>query len=102
MHTPYVYAITDTKSIKIGVARKPHTRLKALSTGNAANLTLLGYFEGGFELEKELHNRFKKVRENGEWLHATPDLIEYLNEHIHDKLIVLDNNTIKWFRKIPK
>lgn len=84
----YVYAITDYTSIKIGVARNPHARIKQLATGNASKLFLIGYFDGGFTLEKEIHNRFKKVRENGEWLIASDELIYYLNEKITDKFIM--------------
>jgi hypothetical protein len=100
MREKYVYAITDGTNIKIGVANNPLQRIKSLSTGNANKLRLLGYFPGGFELERELHQRFRKVRENGEWLYSTNELVEYLNEKIHDKLIVLENNQIKSYMKI--
>lgn len=97
---PYVYAITDGEAIKIGVARKPHKRLKALSTGNAKKLQLIGYFDGGFELEHELHKRFQKVRENGEWLHVTQELVEYLNEKILNRHITFDGSKVQTYTKI--
>ena len=95
MTESYVYAITDGTAIKIGVARHPHKRLKALSTGNASNLRLLGFFSGGFALEKEIHHKFRKVRENGEWLHVTDDLVIYLNTLLVDRFIIVDNGVVK-------
>jgi len=101
MSDPYVYAITDRTSIKIGVSTRPVNRMKTLLTGNANNLYLLGYFPGGYELEKEIHNRFTKVRANGEWMHATAELIDYLNLMITDKFIIVENNQVLSYRKIP-
>ncbi len=101
MSESYVYAITDGTAIKIGVARHPHKRIKALSTGNALRLRLLGYFSGGFELEKQIHSQFEKIRHNGEWLYATPALIEYLNTMLVDVMIVSNNGQITALRKMP-
>lgn len=96
----YVYAITDGTYIKIGVAQKPPTRLKQLSTGSAKRLVILGWFDGGFTKEAELHKRFNKVRDNGEWFHPTPELIDFLNEQIEDKFIVLENDSVRYYLKI--
>lgn len=96
----YVYAISDGEHIKIGVAQKPFTRIKQLSTGNAKILVILGFFDGGYAKESELHKRFNKVRDNGEWFHPTPDLLDYLNEQIPDRHIVLEGSIIKHYLKI--
>ena len=98
---PYVYAISDGVHIKIGVAQCPHNRLKQLATGNPNKLTILGTFDGGYELESELHKRFTKVRDNGEWFIPTESLLEYLNTNIQDKHITLINNQIKFYPKVP-
>lgn len=100
MAESYVYAISDGVNIKIGVARHPQKRIKQLQTGNAVKITMLGYFSGGFSLEKEIHNKHQKVRENGEWLYATTELIDYLNTMILDKYIMKDGNSVKAFPKI--
>jgi hypothetical protein len=97
MNKPFVYAMTDGQYIKIGVSVRPNKRKSNLSTGNAKKLILLGYFPGGFELESELHKRFKKVRSNGEWFEATSDIVEYLNEQIQDKFIIVDDNNVLQF-----
>lgn len=99
MTEKYVYAISDGKSIKIGVAQHPLKRLKTLTTGNASKLILLGFFSGGFQLEKEIHNRFRKIRSNGEWMMPTQDLIDYLNAMITDKHIIVENDCVKAYLK---
>ena len=100
MAESYVYAISDGVNIKIGVARHPHKRIKQLQTGNAIKITLLGYFSGGFALEKEIHSQHQKVRENGEWLYATAALINYLNALISDKHIMIVEGKVMAFPKI--
>lgn len=62
-----VYFIFDGEFIKIGVSEKIISRLSELQTGNARRLVLLGYLEGGVELEQRLHLRFNHLRRNGEW-----------------------------------
>jgi hypothetical protein len=96
----YIYAISDGESIKIGVSQNIDRRLSTLSTGNATQLKLIGFFSGGYELEREIHSRFVKVRDNGEWMKPTPDFIEYLNEKISDKFIINDNGVIKFYPKM--
>lgn len=95
----YVYAISDGTAIKIGVSKNPHKRIKSLSTANRNRLTLLGYFEGGYSLEKTIHTNYSKIR--GEWMHPTPELLEYLNSVISDKHIILENGVIRVYLKIP-
>jgi len=100
MSESYVYAISDGVNIKVGVARHPEKRVKTLSTGNANKLRLLGYFSGGFKVEKEIHRAHTKVRDNGEWLYATIELVSYLNEMISDKHIVIEDGKVKAYLKI--
>ena len=100
MTESYVYAISDGENIKIGVARHPAKRLKTLATGNSNKLTMLGYFSGGFKLEKEIHNSNKKIRDNGEWLESSESLIEYLNSMISDRFIVKQHGKIYSYLKM--
>ncbi len=97
---PYVYAISNGKHIKLGVAKNPFKRIKQLSTGSSEKLILLGYFNGGFTKEKELHKQYKKVRENGEWFYPTEDLISFLNDNIQDKFITVDNEKVIFHLKL--
>ena len=99
----YVYAISDQSNnrIKIGFSKNPKKRLKQLSTGAADKLYLLTYFNDDRKLEKSIHKQFKKVRYNGEWLFATKELIEYLNQMSNDKYIDWDvNGKLRSYLKI--
>ena len=98
----YVYAISDGTHIKIGVSTRPKNRLKTLSTGNAKKLILIGYVLGSYAIEKDLHRRFRKVRNNGEWMYATDELIEYLNLTFKDRHIIKnDKEELLVYNKIP-
>jgi len=100
MTESFIYAITDLTYIKIGVSQNLDRRLSTLTTGNAVQLRLIGFFSGGYELEREIHARFTKVRENGEWIVATPALIEYLNDKITDKFIVVTDGVVRYYPKM--
>ena len=99
----YIYAITDGKNIKIGYSKNPKKRIKQLSTGSSSNLYLLLYFEGDKKLEKQIHNSFKKIRYNGEWLDVTQELLDYLNWQSDIAYIDWDNNgKLRSYIKIKK
>lgn len=67
--------------VKIGVTRRNiKVRLTALRNGSAEELRLLGLFEGGRELESELHRRFAAARLCGEWFKPIPELLELASE----------------------
>jgi predicted CopG family antitoxin len=57
-----VYFILNPKYniIKIGVSSDPFERLTAFKSIYGSKLTLLGFVEGGYSYEKELHSRFKR------------------------------------------
>lgn len=70
----YVYVIRAgmNNPVKIGVAKKPLTRLKTLQTANAQTLRLLLVVPGGKVLERVLHQRFAEWRmnEHSEWFYG--------------------------------
>lgn len=67
--------------IKIGTTTSnPYARLRTLQTGAPEPLVLLAAIPGNLLLERELHERFAAIRtrENGEWFHATPELLAFI------------------------
>ena len=98
----YVYAISDGYNIKIGVSKHPEKRIKQLNTGNAESLYLLGYFEGDRKLEKYIHDNFRKVRFNGEWMYPTEELLDYLNNKIDKKYIMITDGKVKSYLCLRK
>jgi hypothetical protein len=98
----YVYAISDGKNIKIGISKNPKVRRFQLSTGNAKDLYLLGYFEGDRALESYIHNRFMKARVNSEWMLASEELLDYLNSKLSDVFIMIVDDKVRALKKIKK
>ena len=69
--------------MKLGKGNNPTKRLRTFQTGNPCTLTLLGTIEcedstQAFELEKELHERFKHLRDRGEWFYARYELYQFI------------------------
>lgn len=62
-----VYFISNGAYVKIGVARNPKKRLKALQTGNPHKLELMRVIKGGYAEEAALHGHFAHLRVEGEW-----------------------------------
>lgn len=62
--------------IKIGyTAGDICRRIAALKTGCPFDIAAVSSLEGGPELEKELHARFRAHRLSGEWFSPVPDLL---------------------------
>lgn len=62
-----IYFVECAGRVKIGYAKDVKDRMKALSTGAAHDLTLLGSLEGSVHFEREIHRRLKHLRQRGEW-----------------------------------
>jgi len=76
---PYVYFVQNEDGfVKIGTTRHVKSRLVRMQIDNCMKIKLIGKMKGGFDLEAELHKRFKKYRKRGEWFHPAPELIEYI------------------------
>ena len=91
MSDGFVYFIQEEESgnIKIGFSEKhPKGRLKDFQTGNSNKLTLLGYIEGTFKDESNLHKEFSKerIRKGNEWFESSPRLKERIKELLEESL----------------
>lgn len=83
MRTGCVYFIeaVGCDRIKIGFTRKEiDFRLKFIQTGCPFPARVLRLQRGSMQDERDLHGRFAHalVRDTGEWFHATPDLLAYI------------------------
>ncbi|MEU4772952.1 GIY-YIG nuclease family protein [Micromonospora sp. NPDC023644] len=72
-----VYFIKFGPYVKIGYSTQLHGRLRALGKPTT---DVLAVIPGGYAEEQELHTRFKKARVINELFHATPELVEFINE----------------------
>lgn len=77
----WVYFIESKGSslIKIGYSITPEKRLKDLQTSSPEALQLLGTIPGGKAEEAELHKKFERHREHGEWFRKGPELATFID-----------------------
>lgn len=61
--------------IKIGISLQPIERLSILQTGSPVELRILACVEGGREVERNYHSRFRDHRKHGEWFTPHPDIL---------------------------
>lgn len=74
----YFVQTADNQYIKIGYAGDVQKRLGSLQTGNPNALKLVGTQPGEQATERQLHQRFGRLRAQGEWFATTPELVEYI------------------------
>ena len=89
MSDGFVYFIQEegTDHIKIGFSEKhPEGRLKDFQTGNSNKLNLLGYIEGTYKDESNLHYEFSEERGSGEWFESSPRMKERIKELLEKSL----------------
>ena len=85
MSDGFVYFIQEeeTDRIMIGFSEKhPKGKLKDFQTGNPDKLILLGYIEGTFQDESNLHREFseERIRDENEWFECSPRLGNKIKE----------------------
>lgn len=68
----------DSGMIKIGKSTNPENRFAALKTASPGNLRLLGTIYQ--DIERELHEKFKKFRSHGEWFHPEKELRDFIRD----------------------
>lgn len=95
----FILAPTASR-IKIGVATKVAKRFNALRLMSPVPLLLLGYIEGSYPIETELHRMFSEYRVHGEWFDFSGKLREYCERfttsqiNIETKTLFLTNKEV--------
>jgi len=86
---PFVYYIQSGPLVKIGTSVEPEKRADQLRRGGKAlrpsiGLTedprLIAYHRGSAHDERNLHHRFKHLRDQGEWFWLDAELAEHILE----------------------
>lgn len=79
----YFIQASDVGLVKIGYTSKddPWSRMTTLQTASPVTLKLLGVLDGGQDLEKLLHERFKEARIKGEWFRPVPELLDFIEKN---------------------
>ena len=91
MSEGFVYFIQEeeTGNIKIGFTEKhPKGRLNDFQTGNSNKLILLGYIDGKFQDESNLHKEFsqERIRRGTEWFKSSPRLKDRIEKLLEKSL----------------
>ena len=73
----YLIQAGEDGPVKIGSARDPQARLRALQTASPLKLRLHVTVPGGYAKERELHERFGYFRMNGEWCEPIPEIFDW-------------------------
>lgn len=77
----WVYFIEskDSGLVKIGYSKRPKDRFNAIKTMSPEHLNLIGVIPGGKSEEAELHKKFERHREHGEWFRKVPELATFID-----------------------
>jgi len=89
MQSQFLYIMENSDGfVKIGVAKDPHDRLYSIQTGSSEDVWLVGTFgvKNPKRIEKELHNRFYKYNESGEWFDISEETTELLISELRDRV----------------
>lgn len=77
-----VYLIShEDKYLKIGHTNDINNRFSRLQVSTPIKLKLIHLIKGGVNLEKELHQKFKDLRVNGEWFVYDAEILNYFSGH---------------------
>lgn len=75
----YVYFLRSPSGVvKIGRTNNPGKRMKMLQTGSPVPFLPMLVVNGGREIEEAMHERFRYLREHGEWFRNEGDLKSFL------------------------
>ncbi len=81
-----VYFIKANDKLKIGYANDPTKRIINMQVTNPYKLEVLLIIDGAYDLEKDLHKRFRESRLIGEWFELTDEIKEYIaDNHSNDR-----------------
>jgi hypothetical protein len=77
-HPGYVYFVAGGPFIKIGWSMWMRERIAGLQTGNPYKLELLATMPGSIDTEREMHDRFKDHRVEGEWFKDCQEIRNFI------------------------
>jgi len=90
----YLYLIKCQQFYKIGIANDVESRLAQLSTGNPFPLEveIIYEFENAEVVERAIHQRYKNVRQHGEWFSLDYDA----KQNIHSICLALGGSAYEY------
>jgi len=79
----YVYFLKCGDFVKIGVSKKPRSRLLTLASSVPYDVELLIMLTGDRALERFLHRQFSNHHHRHEWFHMHDDILEFIDKKRH-------------------
>lgn len=73
-----VYVARCGDFIKIGLTTNVEKRIKALTGAMPFNVELIASFQGNWDFEQALHNRFAVLHHRNEWFHCKDELAAWI------------------------
>jgi hypothetical protein len=74
----YVAQAGKDRKVKIGTTGNIDNRTNGIGHSLVKGVRIIAAVPGGYDLERELHQRFKEYRIRGEWFRLEGDLAEYV------------------------
>jgi hypothetical protein len=74
----WIYFIDNEPFVKIGRSNNPVRRARVLQISQPRPARLIAVIAGEESLERELHERFRSSRKQGEWFTWTPELRSFV------------------------
>lgn len=87
MKVTYIIYSHQNKAVKIGYASDLASRISTIQISTPEELSLLFAFQGGREIEKELHQLLAKYRLRGEWFDFTSEVFQMLSDYQKQTII---------------
>jgi hypothetical protein len=78
----YLYVLKCLDFYKIGITLRPKYRIAGMSLPAKPEMVRLFPVANHRKLERELHDRFKSVRQHGEWFRLTDEHIAEIDRFI--------------------
>lgn len=86
----FVYFIRRGRTVKIGYAHDPISRMRHLQTANSHALILLGAIGGSYQDEKAIRLELREHRLRGEWVSANRSVMAYIKTILAERGIPYD------------
>lgn len=81
----HVYLIRCGELYKIGKAADVGARLRGMSLPSKPEIVATAHFPKPYNVERELHRKYKHCRENGEWFRLKADEVEQVKTRLAEK-----------------
>jgi seryl-tRNA synthetase len=77
----YLLHNTESNKLKIGTTQYINKRLSTIKSSAGCNVELLNLIKGDTKIEREIHSKFSKFRDIGEWFIYHESIINFFNNY---------------------